>query len=295
MQKFVVIAGPSSKKLAEKISKKIEGKLLKSNVRRFPDGESKITIKGITEAEKVIVVQSTPIPVDTNLFHLFSLIYQARKFSSNVYAVIPYLGYAKQDKEFLKGEIVSISVIANLFKELGVSKLIVVDLHSIEGLQFFRMPSKNLTAVPALAHYFQNLKLDNPLVVSPDLFWKTRAEEFAKILGCKAIALHKYRDRKTGKLVIKSTKPNITNLPDLILLDDMVSTGGSVIKAIEFLQRKNFGKIYVACTHAVLAGDAKKRLEKSGVNRIVSTDSIYGKTAKVDISDMIVESIKNWD
>lgn len=294
MEKYVVIGGPSSEDLARKISKKLNGKFLKTKLKIFPDGESKITVKGIKKAKKIIVVQSTHSPVDTNLVQAFSLIYQARKMSSEVYAVIPYMGYAKQDKEFLKGEIITISVIAKLFKTAGATKLIVVDIHSGEELDFFKMPSKNLSAVPLLADYFQKIKLCNPLIVSPDLFWKNKAKEFAKRLNCKSIALNKHRDRKTGKLVIKSFRFPKDDFQDVVLLDDMVSTGGSIVKAIEFLKKKNLERIYVACTHAVLAGNAENRLKEAGVYKIISTNAIFGKYALVDLSGIISKTIKEW-
>lgn len=294
MKKYAVIGGPSSEDLAKSISKKLHAEFLKTELKIFSDGESKITIKGMKKAKKMIVVQSTHIPVDTNLVHAFSLVYQARKMSSEVYAVIPYVGYAKQDKEFLKGEIITIEVIAKLFKAAGATKLIVVDIHSDEELNFFKIPTKNLSAIPLLADYFQKIKLQNPLVVSPDLFWKNKAKEFANILNCDSIALNKQRNRNTGKLVIKSSKFPKINFQDVVLLDDMISTGNSIVKAIEFLKKKNIGKIYVACTHAVLVGNTEKRLRRAGVYKIISTNTISGKYALVDLSGIISKTIQEW-
>lgn len=294
MEKYLVIGGPSSEGLAQKISRKLNSKFLKTELKKFPDGESKITVKGMIKAQKIIVVQSTHIPVDTNLVHAFSLIYQARKMSTVVYAVIPYVGYAKQDKEFLKGEIITISVIAKLFKAAGATKLIVVDIHSDEERNFFKIQSKNLSAVPLLANYFKKINLHQPLVVSPDLFWENKAKEFAKILNCNSIALNKQRNRKTGELVIKSSKLINVDFQDMVLLDDMVSTGDSIVKAIKFFKKKNIRRIYVACTHAVLAGNAEKNLRNAGVYKIVSTNSISGKHSLVDLSGIISKAIQEW-
>ncbi|MCV0400118.1 MAG: ribose-phosphate diphosphokinase [Nitrosarchaeum sp.] len=292
MKKYVVIGGPSSEGLAKKISKKLNAKFLKTELKIFHDGESKLTIKGMKKAQKIIVVQSTHTPVDTNLIRAFSLIHQARQMSSEVIAVIPYMGYAKQDKEFLKGEIITISVIAKLLKAAGATKLIVVDIHSNEELKFFKIPSKNLSAVPLLANHFAKIELHQPLVVSPDLFWENKAKEFAKILNCEYIALNKQRNRKTGELIIKSSRIPKANFQDMILLDDMVSTGGSIVKAIKFLKKKNLGRIYVACTHAVLSGNAENRLKKAGVCKIISTNTISGKYALVDLSGIISKIIQ---
>lgn len=291
--RYTVISGPSSEVLAKTIAKRLNANFLKSKVKIFPDGESKITINGIAKG-KIVVVQSTYPPVDSNLIQALLLISKAKELSSEVYAIVPYMGYAKQDEKFLPGEIATMSVVASLFKAAGYTKLIVVDIHSTIGLNYFKIPRKNLSAVPLLAKYFKKINLKNPLVVSPDLFWAEKAKEFAKLLNTKSIALNKQRNRKTGKLVIKSAKPKIVNGQDMILLDDMVSTGGSIVKAIEFLKRENFGKIYVACTHAVLAGEAAKKIKDAGVSKIISTNSIPGKTNAVDISGIISDNIKNW-
>ncbi len=295
LEEYAVIGGGSSENLAKKISKKLNAQFLKTELKVFPDGESKITIKGTTKAKKIIIVQSTYMPVDSNLIQALSLISKAKEASSEVIAVIPYMGYAKQDKKFLSGEIVTMSVVASLIESLGATKLIVVDMHSDTGLNYFKISRKNLSAVPLLAKYFQRIKLKEPLVVSPDLFLAKKASEFAKFLNAKSIALNKQRNKKTGKLIIKSSIPKNVKGQDMILLDDMVSTGESIVKAIEFLKRKNYKKIYVACTHAVLTSNAIKKIKDVGVSKIISTNSIPGKTNAVDISGIIADAIKSWE
>lgn len=293
MKHFTVIGGPNSDELARKLAKKLHAKFLKADLKVFPDGESKITIKGKMTGI-VIVVQSTSPPVDSNLIQCLSIISRAKKYSDQVYAVVPYMGYAKQDKEFLPGEVVTMKVVASLFKAVGATRLVVVDMHSLVGLNYFKIPKKNLSAVKVLANYFKNIKLVRPLIVSPDLFWKDKAKEFSNYLGTNSIALNKQRDRKTGRLVIKSTLPENIKGRDVVLLDDMVSSGGSIIKAIKFLQRKNLGKIYVACTHAILSGNAEKKLKDAGVYKIISSNTVTSKTNKVDVSEIIAYSIKKW-
>lgn len=132
------------------------------------------------------------------------------------------------------------------------------------------------------------------MVVSPDLFWKDKAKEFATILDCDTIALNKQRNRKTGKIVIKSDNLHLGDFQDVILLDDMVSSGGSMLKAIKFLKKKKIGKTYVVCTHAVFAGNAEKMLKKAGISKIISTNTISGKHSLVDLSGIISETIKKW-
>ena len=294
MKDYFVIGSPTSKNLARKIAKKLQAKYLKTTLRVFADGESKLTISGHVNKGTIIVVSSMGLPVDSNLIQTLSLISKSREMSSNVIAVVPYMGYAKQDKEFLKGEIVTISVIAKLFKAAGATRLIVVDFHSPNALSFFKLPTKNISAVSLFAEYFKNYKLKNPLVISPDLFWKSNAEKFAKYINATAVAINKQRNRKTGKLTIKPPFPKFSKGQDIIFFDDMVSTGGSILKIIQFLKKENFRKLYVVCTHSVFVGDAEKKIKKAGVAEIIGTNSIEGKFSKIDLSHIISKAIQNW-
>ena len=291
MSKLSVIAGKSSEDIARKLSRKIKANFVKSQIRVFADGESKITLSGKISKTKSIVVQSIYPPVDTNLIQTLSLISKAKEISSEVIAVIPYMGYARQDREFLPGEIVTMKVLGKLFKGAGASKIIAVDIHSMVGFKHFSIKTKNVSAISELVQYFKKLSLKNPLVVSPDQGGKERAKEFAKELGSEYIALEKKRDRKTGKVQIKTKNLDEVVNRDLILVDDMISTGGSIVKATQFLKKQKCKKVYVACTHALLMNDAEKRIRKAGVTKIISSNTIPGKTSIVDISNTIAKAI----
>ena len=291
LNKLSVIAGKSSEDLARKLSKKIKANLVKSEIRVFPDGESKITLIGKISKKKSIVLQSIYPPVDSNLVQVLSLITKAKENSSEVIAVIPYMGYARQDREFLPGEIVTMKVLGKLFKGAGASKIIVVDIHSSIGLKHFSIKTKNVTAIPDLVGFFKKLSLKNPLIVSPDQGGKERAKEFAKEFNSDYISLEKTRDRKTGKVKIKTGNLAEVQNRDLILVDDMISTGGSIIKATQFLKKQKCKRIYVACTHALLMNDAENKIKKAGVTSIISTNTIPGKTSNVDISKTIAKAI----
>jgi len=293
LNNYFVIANPASENLAKKIAKKLQAKYLKTHLKVFPDGESKLTISGYKNKGTILVVSSMGPPVDSNLVRTLSLISKSREMSSDVIAIVPYMGYAKQDKEFLRGEIITISVVAKLLKAAGATRLIVVDFHSPDAIDFFKFPTKNISTVSLFTKYFKKYKLKNPLVVSPDLFWKSNAEKFAKSINATVIALNKQRDRKTGKLAIKSALPKFSKECDLILFDDMVSTGGSILKAIKFL-KGNFRNMYVVCTHPVFVGDSERNIKNMGVSRIIATNSIEGKFSKVDLSKIISETILDW-
>ena len=291
MANLTVIGGNSSQDLAKRLAKKLNANFIKSELRVFPDGESKITLSSKPKKGKIVVVQSTFPPVDTNLLQALSLVSKARQYSSNVIAVIPYMGYARQDREFLSGEVVTMKVIANLFKASGAAKIVVVDIHSMIGLKQFKIPAKNVSAIAELVKYFKKLRLKDPLVVSPDLGGKERAKEFAKYFKVDYIALKKQRNRKTGKVKIVSSGFEDIAGRDLILVDDMISTGGSIIKATEFLKKQKCKRVYVACTHALLINNADKKIKKAGVTQIVSANTIPGKTSVVDVSSILAKAV----
>jgi ribose-phosphate pyrophosphokinase len=291
MSNLSVIAGKSSEDLARKLSRKLKANFVKSEIRVFPDGESKITLNGNISKKKSVVVQSIYPPVDTNLVQTLSIISRAKEVSSEVIAVIPYMGYARQDREFLPGEIVTMKVLGKLFKGAGASKIIAVDIHSVIGFKYFTIKTRNVSAIPDLVKYFKKLSLKNPLVVSPDQGGKERAKEFAKEFQSEYIALEKKRDRKTGKVEIKTKNTKEVAERDLILVDDMISTGGSIIKATQFLKKQKCKRVYVACTHALLMNDAEKKIKKSGITSIISANTIPSKTSLVDVSNTIAKAI----
>jgi len=291
MSNLSVIAGKSSEDLARRLSRRLKANFVKSEIRVFPDGESKITLSGSLSKKKSVVVQSMYPPVDTNLVQVLSLISKAKEVSSEVIAVIPYMGYARQDREFLPGEIVTMKVLGKLFKGAGASKIIAVDIHSVIGFKHFTIKTRNISAIPDLVKYFKKLSLKNPLVISPDQGGKERAKEFAEEFQSEYIALEKKRDRKTGKVEIKNKNIDKVVGRDLILVDDMISTGGSIIKATQFLKKQKCKRVYVACTHALLIDDAEKKIKKSGVTSIISANTIPGKTSLVDVSNTIAKAI----
>ena len=291
MVKFAVIAGNASKDLGKRIARKLKAPYVEAKTRVFPDGESKITFGRIPKNSTILVVQSTYPPVDTNLLQALSIISQARNVSSKIYAIIPYMGYARQDRQFLSGEVVTMSIVARMLKSAGAKKIVVVDIHSKIALNHFKIPKENVSAIPELAKYFKRMKLKDVLVVSPDMGGALRAKKFASLLQTNFIALKKSRNRNTGKVVIQSSKVDVRG-KDLILVDDIISTGGSIVKAAQFLKKQKCKRVFVACTHGLFVGDAEKKIKNAGVSRIISTNTIPRNTSKVDISGVIANSIR---
>ena len=291
MVKFTVIGGGASKDLAKRLARKLKAVYIKTETKIFPDGESKVTLQKIPKKSVILVVQSTYPPVDTNLLQTLSIISQVRKISSRTFAIIPYMGYARQDKQFLSGEVITMSAVAKMLQSVGAKKVIVVDIHSNTALNHFNIPTENVSAVPELAKYFKKLNLKNPLVVSPDMGGYSRSKKFASLLKTDFIVLKKHRDRKTGRVSIQTAKVDVQG-KDLILVDDIISTGGSIIKAAQFLKKQKCKRVFVACTHGLLVEGAEKKIRKAGVSRIISTNTIPGNTSKVDVSGILAKSVQ---
>ena len=291
MVKFTVIGGGASKDLAKRLARKLKAVYIQTETKIFPDGESKVTLGKIPKKSVILVVQSTYPPVDTNLLQALSIISQVRKISSRTFAIIPYMGYARQDKQFLSGEVITMSVVAKMLQSAGAKKVIVVDIHSNTALNHFNIPTENISAVPELANYFKKLNLKNPLVVSPDVGGSSRSKKFAYLLKTDFIVLKKHRDRKTGRVSIQTAKVDVQG-KDLILVDDIISTGGSIIKAAQFLKKQKCKRVFVACTHGLLVEGAEKKIRKAGVSRIISTNTIPGNTSKVDVSGILAKSVQ---
>jgi len=289
--KFTVIGGGASKDLAKRLARKLKAVYIQTETKIFPDGESKVTLGKIPKKSVILVVQSTYPPVDTNLLQALSIISQVRKISSRTFAIIPYMGYARQDKQFISGEVITMSVVAKMLQSAGAKKVIVVDIHSNTALNHFNIPTENVSAVPELANYFKKLNLKNPLVVSPDMGGSLRSKKFASLLKTDFIVLKKHRDRKTGRVSIQTAKVDVQG-KDLILVDDIISTGGSIIKAAQFLKKQKCKRVFVACTHGLLVEGAEKKIRKAGVSRIISTNTIPGNTSKVDVSSILAKSVQ---
>lgn len=283
-----VAVGSSPIPLATSIADILNAESIISDIRRFPDGESKITLPRIPKGH-CIVVQSTHPPVDTNMMHALMLTQKVSWTSEKVTVVVPYMGYARQDKEFLRGEIVTLRVVVNMLMAAGADHIITVDIHSASGLNYSNNIS-SVSAMPTLAKHFESMRLNNPVVVSPDQGGMQRAESFADIMGVQSITMDKKRDRVTGEVSVSAGSVDVKN-NDIILVDDMISTGGSMIKATEALKDMGCGDVFAACTHALLINDAARKLRESGIRQIISANTIPGQTATVDVAGIIAGAI----
>ncbi len=290
-----IIAGPSSVDLATEVARCLDSELVVADFRVFKDGETKINMKQ-PAGQNSILIQSTYPPTDRHLLQALMILKKcADDESANVIAVIPYMAYSRQDREFLEGEVVSMAVVARLLESVGTNRLITIDIHSPFSLSYFSIDVRNLSAVNLLAKYVvTNIKPTRPIVVSPDKGGANRATEFARILQTDMLALSKRRDMfSTDVSLVKQKLNHDIAGRDVIIIDDMISTGESIVKASEYLIEHNPKNIYALCTHAVMIEDAVAKIMTAGVKEIISTNSIPGAFAKVDLSPVISKEIAN--
>jgi ribose-phosphate pyrophosphokinase len=284
---WTVAPGPASVEIATTLAAKLGGKLLPVEVTEFPDGESKIRIGEDVRNKKVIVVQSTYPPVDKHILQLLALCHKLSEDGADVFCAVPYLGYARQDREFLPGEVVTLSVLGRLMRSVGIKRLVTVDIHSVKALGLFSFPVYSTSSIPLLAEYIGgHFELKQPIAVSPDFGSSTRVEAFSAVLKCEHVSFKKSRDRKTGEITTEEQNLDLKGR-DAIIIDDMISTGMSIVKSAQLLKKYGATRVITACAHAVLIAGAADRIMSAGVDELIATNSIPGKFSKVDITPLL--------
>ena len=287
MVQWSVVPGPASEELSSKLAERLKADVIGIDVKVFPDGESKFRVEGDVMDKRVIMVQSMYPPVDRHILQALILAHKLSEEGAQVYALIPYLGYSRQDKEFLKGEVVSLGVLARLFRSVGIKRLVTLDIHSSMSLGYFTIPTYSVSAIPLLAEYFKGRKnLGDFVAVSPDLGASVRVEAFAKVLDVEHIVFQKIRNKVTGEITVLDRDVVIEG-KEIIIVDDIISTGGTIRGAADLLLKNGAKKVYAACVHPVLAGDALDRIIESGVEEVVGTNSIPSPVSKIDITSVV--------
>ena len=269
--------------------------LLSAEFKVFVDGESKFTLNEKVDGKSVFIVQSTYHPVDQHMFQLLLASHQLSEAGAKVTAVVPYLAYARQDKEFLPGESVTLGVVAHLMRSMGVRRLVTVDIHSAEGLALFSFPTYSVSAIPGLVEYAKTeLDLKDPVVVSPDFGGSKRTEAFAQLFGAKFLQLSKTRDRTTGGVSVKESKLEVTD-KEVVIVDDIISAGDTLKLAAEAVLKQGAKKALAFCVHGLFVGDAFQKLEKTAVGPIVCSNTVPGRFSKVDVSDALASHLRTLE
>jgi ribose-phosphate pyrophosphokinase len=291
----VVLTGPASEDLGRSVAEKLGLPMLGAEFKVFPDGESKFTLSDRVAGKSVFLIQSTHQPVDQHLFQLLMAAHQLSEEGAKVTAVVPYLAYARQDKEFLPGEGVTLGFVAHLMRSAGVRRLVTVDIHSAEGLALFSFPTYSVSAIPSLVEYAkENLDLKNPVVISPDFGGSKRTEAFAHLYGAPFLQLAKTRDRTSGEVAVKEAKVDVGGR-DVVIVDDIISTGGTVRAAADTVMKQGAKRAIAVCVHGLFVGSAFDSLEKASVKTVVSTNTVPGRFSQVDVSGAIASHLKTLE
>tara|TARA_Y100001935_G_scaffold59104_1_gene49510 strand:- start:381 stop:1313 length:933 start_codon:yes stop_codon:yes gene_type:complete len=295
-----ILSGTSNLKLSKEISKQLKLKLVNTNIKRFSDGEIYIEINENIRGNSVFVIQSTSNPANDNLMELLLCIDALRRSSAkNITAVIPYYGYARQDRKVVPRTSISAKVVANLITNAGASRVVTVDLHAGQIQGFFDMPVDNLFTTPLFARYIKRkLKNKKLICVSPDVGGVQRTRGLATKIKADLAIIDKRRP-KPGKSKVINIIGDVKG-KTCIIVDDIIDSGGTIINAVDALKKNGATEVYVFITHAVLSGDAVNKIKKSKIKKLIITDTIdnYNKIKNnnkievLSISSLMAEAIK---
>lgn len=295
-----IFALSSNRPLAQKIADQVGVELGKVSVTHFSDGEIKINIDESIRGDHVYIVQSTSYPVNDNLMELLIMIDALRRASAKtINVVLPYYGYARQDRKAQSREPITAKLVANMITQAGADRVLTLDLHAAQIQGFFDIPVDHLLGAPLLANYFleNNFKNKDIVVVSPDHGGVTRARKLAEFLHAPIAIIDKRRPKANVAEVmniIGDVKGKVA-----VLIDDMIDTAGTITLAAQALQDAGALEVYACCTHPVLSGPALDRLNDSVIKEVVVTDSIQvpeektgGKIVQVSVDQLMAEAIK---
>jgi len=295
-----LLTGNSNKNLSVKISKFLKTKLVHSSIKKFSDGEIYIEIKENIRGNSIFIVQSVSSPANDNLMELLLCIDALKRSSAkNITAVIPYFGYARQDRKVAPRTSISAKLVSNLITKAGADRVVTVDLHAGQIQGFFDLPVDNLFATPIFArHVKRNIKGNNLICVSPDVGGVERSRALARKLDI-GIAIIDKRRPAPGKSQVMNVIGNVKN-KTCIIIDDIIDSGGTIVNAAQALINRGAKEVHVYITHGVLSGEAVEKIKKSKIKKLVITDTIDNsdkvKKAKnievLSIANLLGEAIK---
>jgi ribose-phosphate pyrophosphokinase len=290
----------SNKTLSKRIAKYLKLKLVNSSIRKFADGEIYIEINENIRGNSIFIIQSISSPANDNLMELLLCIDALKRSSAkNITAVIPYFGYARQDRKVVPRTSISAKLVSNLITKAGADRVVTVDLHAGQVQGFFDIPVDNLFCTPIFArHVNKNINSKNIICVAPDVGGTERARALGKLLDV-GLAIVDKRRPSPGKSQVMNVVGNVKN-KTCIIVDDIIDTGGTIVNAAKALKNRGAKEVYVYITHGVLSGEAVKKIEKSVIKKLVITDSIDNnervKKARnievLTISNLMGEAIK---
>jgi ribose-phosphate pyrophosphokinase len=294
--KIKIFSGENTMYLAEKIAKAAGVELGKNTLLRFSDGEFVTSYDETVRGDHVYIIQSTFPPAD-NLMELLMMIDAAKRASAyKVIAVIPYFGFARQDRKDKPRVAIGAKLVANLLTAAGVDRVMTMDLHADQIQGFFDIPVDHLYGSSVLLPYLQSLNLDNLAIASPDMGGSKRAHTYAKYLHAGLVICHKRREKANE--VAAMTAIGDVEGKNVVIVDDMIDTAGTMAKAADMLKEKGALSVRAIATHAVLSGPAYDRIEESALEEVIFTDSIplkkeSSKIKVLSIADLFAKTINN--
>ena len=295
-----LLTGNSNKVLSKNISKYLKLRLVNSSIRKFSDGEIYVEINENIRGNSIFIIQSISSPANDNLMELLLCIDALKRSSAkNITAVIPYFGYARQDRKVVPRTTISAKLVSNLITKAGADRVVTVDLHAGQIQGFFDIPVDNLFATPIFArHVKKKIKSKKIICVAPDVGGTERARALGKLLNA-GLAIVDKRRPKPGKSQVMNVIGDVKD-QTCIIVDDIIDSGGTIINAAKALKERGAKEVYVYVTHGVLSGDAVKKIKNSVIKNLVITDTINNgektKSAKnievLPISGLMGEAIK---
>lgn len=297
MRGYRLFSGSANPEFAKKVAKYLNIEISPAKLTRFSDGEISVKITESVRGMDVFIIQPTCAPTNDNLMELLIMVDALKRSSAkSISAVIPYYGYARQDRKAAPRVPITAKLVADLLEAAGISRVITIDLHAAQIQGFFNIPADNLFGSIMFIDYIKSKKLSNPIIASPDIGGVTRARSYAEKLGYDLVIVDKRRE-KANESEVMNIIGDVSG-KDVILVDDMVDTAGTLVKAAEVLKNRGATSVMACCTHGVLSGPAYERLEKGdSLDELVVSDTIplkqeHDKITVLTASNIIGETIR---
>ena len=273
MSGYMIFSGTSNPELSEEIAKYLEQPLSKATINRFSDGEISVQIAESVRGKDVFIIQPTSAPANDHLMELLIMTDALKRSSAkSITAVVPYYGYARQDRKAAPRVPITAKLVANLMETAGITRMVTVDLHASQIQGFFDIPVDNLYGAILFMDYIKSKNFKNPVIASPDIGGVARARYFAKKLGLEMVIVDKRRE-KANESEVMNVIGNVEG-KDIILIDDMVDTAGTMVKGAAALKKLGANSVMACCTHPVLSGPAYERIEEGDLDELVVANTI---------------------
>jgi len=288
---MIIIPGPASQQLGKKIANQLNARMSSIEFTRFPDGESRIRFECSVENDDVVIVQTTGPPQNENLIHLFLMADNAKDLKAKtITAVVPYFAYARQDQRFRPGEAFSLKTMVTLLQTCGVKRILTVNSHNPAVLKAMPIRIIDLSAIPLLAEYYKNIDLGNAVSLSLGKKGLATAIEANNVLKGGYDYIPTQRDRTTGTVTLEEKTLPIKG-KDVVIFDDIISSGGTMIKAVAHAKRQDAKTVNVACVHPLMTEEVKDKILNAGADQILATDSVQSPISVVSIAPLIAEAL----